>query len=828
MLQWTGGSRRQVYASRKSTQSRQRQYFEQKKRQQHTAGLQNQDGTDGAGGQAVGDQAPRSLDILSLNNLAAPVSQRNGPESELSSPVAHQDVAAAVNPHEDPLARKISTSNNYDATKRNPNVDLNSGGLGHVKMETPLQSPRSTKRTLPLPPKASRYTQNKSRRSIPFDTTKGLDSLMYGISMMRERSTSHKMGSLVDESSYNYNDNLYAGDEDMFCKPQAPKGWQSNCSRRYDGLPDVNSDHLWNMESFDSDAHFPTPRAEHFDTVDYGVKERYSPERRTSTRTSIRFETSGHDLFSDQSLLDDDIDMLQFDWERQPSSKKIHNTNITFGPSAWSSDMVDDDSEKRKSPLSEESSSCAAVKDISSNKPTLSVKCTEKNMNEKDDFHASLDKFDIPNIDAHLDEMSAFRDEEEYYKRATDQKNREADYWPDKAMGQQRTQEPSCRLSLQEKFADWGSCTSHLKGSTDLNNPPSCTVMHMGRFQTVGSTEWRPTSKVRPVFHRPDSAYDEIHPQNPVSDLFGNTTEFSDPFRATDLPSNIDMCTFLGQKAGKKKEDNFYSLKKSNADIFHSASSVNETVVGQHTTYSQQSGKDSLRQGFDPGIDFQESRLHSFWEDGHVSDDTFRSDNELNNLLARKNDEKNKGGTERLEKPETKTLTQASKPSGDFGNEMSEAETCSDGSEVTNYPGVQNGISAAATQLPGNLCLEEASRGIFQIHAQVDCARTIENPGVDFEAPVHVRNIIHDDGDHTKANPMFQSPFMAEKVGIEKKVISGVSSSNSDIQFEVMLERRVLRRFCLQKVVVETPMKDKLDKVTHFRTMEDGTVLRSV
>ncbi|XP_044974921.1 uncharacterized protein LOC123442831 isoform X2 [Hordeum vulgare subsp. vulgare] len=920
MLQWTGGSRRQVYASRKSTQSRQRQYFEQKKRQQHTAGLQNQDGTDGAGGQAVGDQAPRSLDILSLNNLAAPVSQRNGPENadsvlphmdsthfsasplealkkiissynidpretssqpRLSSPVAHQDVAAAVNPHEDPLARKISTSNNYDATKRNPNVDLNSGeislidlvryegsknkstaqpareshvsfsvkGLGHVKMETPLQSPRSTKRTLPLPPKASRYTQNKSRRSIPFDTTKGLDSLMYGISMMRERSTSHKMGSLVDESSYvrrencyfshsfeNYNDNLYAGDEDMFCKPQAPKGWQSNCSRRYDGLPDVNSDHLWNMESFDSDAHFPTPRAEHFDTVDYGVKERYSPERRTSTRTSIRFETSGHDLFSDQSLLDDDIDMLQFDWERQPSSKKIHNTNITFGPSAWSSDMVDDDSEKRKSPLSEESSSCAAVKDISSNKPTLSVKCTEKNMNEKDDFHASLDKSDIPNIDAHLDEMSAFRDEEEYYKRATDQKNREADYWPDKAMGQQRTQEPSCRLSLQEKFADWGSCTSHLKGSTRRNNPPSCTVMRedkpfdsipdMGGFQTVGSTEWRPTSKVRPVFHRPDSAYDEIHPQNPVSDLFGNTTEFSDPFRATDLPSNIDMCTFLGQKAGKKKEDNFYSLKKSNADIFHSASSVNETVVGQHTTYSQQSGKDSLRQGFDPGIDFQESRLHSFWEDGHVSDDTFRSDNELNNLLARKNDEKNKGGTERLEKLETKTLTQASKPSGDFGNEMSEAETCSDGSEVTNYPGVQNGISAAATQLPGNLCLEEASRGIFQIHAQVDCARTIENPGVDFEAPVHVRNIIHDDGDHTKANPMFQSPFMAEKVGIEKKVISGVSSSNSDIQFEVMLERRVLRRFCLQKVVVETPMKDKLDKVTHFRTMEDGTVLR--
>ena len=136
-------------------------------------------------------------------------------------------------------------------------------------------------------------------------------------------------------------------------------------------------------------------------------------------------------------------------------------------------------------------------------------------MNEKDKFHTSLDEFDIPNVDAHLDEMSVFRDEEEYHKRAIDRKNLEADYWPDKAMDQQRTQEPSCRLSLQEKFADWGSCISHLKGSTRRNNPPSCTVMRedtpfdsipdMDGFQTVGSTEWRPTSKVRPVFHKPDS-----------------------------------------------------------------------------------------------------------------------------------------------------------------------------------------------------------------------------------------------------------------------------------------------------------------------------------
>lgn len=62
---------------------------------------------------------------------------------------------------------------------------------------------------------------------------------MNGISMMKERTASHKMGSIADESSYerrkhcyfshsleNYSDNHYPEDEDMFCKPQAQEGWQ--------------------------------------------------------------------------------------------------------------------------------------------------------------------------------------------------------------------------------------------------------------------------------------------------------------------------------------------------------------------------------------------------------------------------------------------------------------------------------------------------------------------------------------------------------------------------------------------------------------------------
>ncbi|KAI3941680.1 hypothetical protein MKX01_018270 [Papaver californicum] len=68
MLQWMGGSRRKITNSRKSTQKRQKQYFEQKKRQQHTNGLDD-DAAEGIHGSAEYHRTPKSLDILSLLNL---------------------------------------------------------------------------------------------------------------------------------------------------------------------------------------------------------------------------------------------------------------------------------------------------------------------------------------------------------------------------------------------------------------------------------------------------------------------------------------------------------------------------------------------------------------------------------------------------------------------------------------------------------------------------------------------------------------------------------------------------------------------------------------
>ncbi|XP_051134643.1 uncharacterized protein LOC127253884 isoform X2 [Andrographis paniculata] len=68
MLQWMGGSRRKVTTSRKSTHKRQKQYFEQRKRQhQHTAGLEGY--ADGKHSH-TSHYENRSLDLLSLANVA--------------------------------------------------------------------------------------------------------------------------------------------------------------------------------------------------------------------------------------------------------------------------------------------------------------------------------------------------------------------------------------------------------------------------------------------------------------------------------------------------------------------------------------------------------------------------------------------------------------------------------------------------------------------------------------------------------------------------------------------------------------------------------------
>ncbi|XP_020693300.1 uncharacterized protein LOC110107392 isoform X3 [Dendrobium catenatum] len=68
MLQWTGGSRRKVATSRKSTHNRQKQYFEQRKRQRQVSGQENC--ANGGDKLVLRNAEPRSLDIVNLINLA--------------------------------------------------------------------------------------------------------------------------------------------------------------------------------------------------------------------------------------------------------------------------------------------------------------------------------------------------------------------------------------------------------------------------------------------------------------------------------------------------------------------------------------------------------------------------------------------------------------------------------------------------------------------------------------------------------------------------------------------------------------------------------------
>lgn len=910
-----------MYASRKSTQSRQRQYFEQKRRQQQQPELQYQD--DVAGGQASQNQQRRSLDVLNINDLATPNNHHNGStntdgaisqvdcilsdaspkeaiknitslcninmkeagsQPRLSSPFGHQDVAEPVNRHEDPLGCKVSSSINCSTRQKNQNLELQSEislidlvsyegsknrltaqsahephvsfsvkGLGHIKMETPPHSPRRAKRVLPLPPKPMRFI-HKAKRSIPFDVTKALDSIT-SINMLKEQRPSAKMCSILDEAGYerreqfncylpdsskSLNADLYVEDEDMFYEPQAEKDWQSKHSRSDGNLADENYDGLWRMDEFNSEDHLFTQRDKHVDISGYGFKDGYSPERRNSTRPITVFENTGiqssHDLFSDHSLMDDE-DTELFKWESHPPSKKKSNSNSNFGPSAWPYDMVDG-SEKR-SPISEEScSSAAAMKDRTCKKQSPSMK---NDMNENDEFHIRLDKLDIPNMDAPLHGRSLFNNPEKLDRKETAPRKKLETNWLQSVTGQPRTQEPSCRLSLNEKFSNWDSPTFRSKSTTGLTDKSSCTMLHKDKssfdaapdldmYQTVESTQKRPVSKVHSIYQRPEKPIfeDEIHMQHTVSDMFHDKIELSNPYQNKNLQSDIDMSTFIGQKV-EKQEDEFPCFSSSSADTFRAekaANSVRQTV-DRHSTCSQPSGRDSFRHGFSPGFNFQESEPNTFWADSYVCNGTFQAGLEFSGVVARKDNDKNEVKIEASEKPDTKILTGTCWLSADNRNVINGTETCSDGSEAFNCSEAQKETSAVVTQIPANLSsLQETSAELFQVRNHVIPVKRekIDNPGVDFDAVMHSKSKIHDVRDHSKLNTTFRSPFIGEVVGIEKKIVANVSPDNSDVQYQFMLEQRVLRRLCVQKIVVPTPMKDRLDKDTNFTIAEDGSL----
>ncbi|KAK1324265.1 hypothetical protein QJS10_CPA01g02215 [Acorus calamus] len=117
MLQWMGGSRRKVTTSRKSTQNRQKKYFEQRKRQQQTAQLESD--ADGSHKYVQHDNKPRSLDIISLANLAT-ISEKCSHRDARESPEAGdtQEISHVMHCSRNAFSKNIVPGDSVDWSRR--------------------------------------------------------------------------------------------------------------------------------------------------------------------------------------------------------------------------------------------------------------------------------------------------------------------------------------------------------------------------------------------------------------------------------------------------------------------------------------------------------------------------------------------------------------------------------------------------------------------------------------------------------------------------------------------------------------------------------------
>ncbi|XP_065046004.1 LOW QUALITY PROTEIN: uncharacterized protein LOC103989894 [Musa acuminata AAA Group] len=215
MLQWMGGSRRKVNTSRKSMHNKQKHYFEQRKRQQQTTGLDNH--IHDSSKRAHYPEEPRSLDILSFLNLAtvaqqgysshnscfqqeillpdkcsAAITENASATQSLSNKVEGYKTSASsckfspISTHlkseekQEDIQDEVSVLDllNDDNKKIDcrgrvvpeSHVAFSVGGLGNVGMETPAHSPRTQIRSFVSPLRMSKQVQNSANlRSMSYD-----------------------------------------------------------------------------------------------------------------------------------------------------------------------------------------------------------------------------------------------------------------------------------------------------------------------------------------------------------------------------------------------------------------------------------------------------------------------------------------------------------------------------------------------------------------------------------------------------------------------------------------------------------------------------------
>ncbi|KAF6143043.1 hypothetical protein GIB67_041111 [Kingdonia uniflora] len=166
-----GGSRRKVTT---------KQYFEQKKRQQQTAGLYNT--AEGTNAYNEYHENPKSLDILSLLNLAKVAQECR---SNCTNGYAFQELSVL-----DLLGDDGPNTKSERSTVHEAHVAFSVEGLGKIGMETPAHSPRQLGRIscngLSSPSKAARrHRTSKNFKNFMDDFELEVNSMVHGADIPR-------------------------------------------------------------------------------------------------------------------------------------------------------------------------------------------------------------------------------------------------------------------------------------------------------------------------------------------------------------------------------------------------------------------------------------------------------------------------------------------------------------------------------------------------------------------------------------------------------------------------------------------------------------------
>ncbi|RWR86581.1 hypothetical protein CKAN_01548700 [Cinnamomum micranthum f. kanehirae] len=414
MLQWMGGSRRKVTTSRKSIQNRQKQYFDQRKRQQQTTELENC-----ANERTKYAHKQRSLDILSLTNLATVAQEHgsvhtiNGENLETSDrqenfhvlrcspdiPVNRNTPGDSSDLNEEKLSvLDLLGDDGFSGcseqrSAHEGHVAFTVEGLGLMGMETPVHSPRLSDSRVSFngcyePPGASRRVHaSKNTTKVTDDFEIKLNgniddieqfhsppSVPVNLRVMTDqdnignsRSTRPSLERCAPLSAFNCTMDNFLGEETDFWRNMEDRNeekWNARPSFLDDDLFDERKDgKAWRNQPFqvgsDSDYFLG---AQKYEMSDYGLQDSYLLKERDvepdwdelniseSPRQCCKHFTSGKEY-----------DFLTLHEERYPVVHSSRDFRSISNQPLWSPLATEDEGDD-VSLLSEESCSSSAVR----------------------------------------------------------------------------------------------------------------------------------------------------------------------------------------------------------------------------------------------------------------------------------------------------------------------------------------------------------------------------------------------------------------------------------------------------------------------------------